>query len=314
MPVFQQHDALYRLLAKCCAPDPADRFASADELRVQLLGVLREVVSERAGDAAAAHSSPSLLFEPPVVSGDTLDWRSLPQLRGTPGDAMATTLAGMSVDNPVARLAQLAKVASPTTEVQLDYIRTALEAGRPELAERRHRRAAAATTPGSGARPGCRGWPLSAADDVTAARGYFNAVYGQVPGELAPKLALASACERSGEADLAEGFYLTCAHTDAAYVAPAAFGLARVRSARGDLDGALAALDLVPATNRGYVEARRQRAGMLAASGRGLPGLSAALASLDGVTIESARPGSARGQRPRRRTAYCGRPRGPTRA
>ena len=41
---FQRHDSFYRLLAKACAPDPADRFASVDELRVQLLGVLREVV------------------------------------------------------------------------------------------------------------------------------------------------------------------------------------------------------------------------------------------------------------------------------
>jgi serine/threonine-protein kinase PknG len=285
VPVFQKHDALYRLLAKCCAPDPADRFATVDELRVQLLGVLREIVAERAGDAAAAHSAPSLLFEPPVVSGDTLDWRSLPQLRRDAGDAMATTLAGMSVDDPVARLAQLAKVTSPTTEVRLDYIRTALEAGRRELAE-----GGIADLlrddPWEWRAAWLSGLTALDADDVTAARSYFNAVYGQVPGELAPKLALASACERSGEVDLAEGFYLTCAHTDAAYVAPAAFGLARVRSTRGDLDGALAALDLVPATNRGYVEARRQRAGMLAASGRGLPGLSAALSSLDGVTID----------------------------
>jgi serine/threonine-protein kinase PknG len=205
-----------------------------------------------------------------VVSGDTLDWRSLPQLRRDAGDPMATTLAGMSLDNPVARLDQLTKVASPTTEVQLDYVRTALEAARPELAEGGIARLLKAD-PWEWRAVWLSGLAALAADDVTAARGYFNAVYGQVPGELAPKLALASACERSGEADLAEGFYLTCARTDAAYVAPAAFGLARLRSARGDLDGALAALDLVPATNRGYIEARRQRAGMLAASGRGLP-------------------------------------------
>src|SRR4029079_10444221 len=36
-PLFQTHDSLYRLLAKACALDPADRFASVDELRVQLL-------------------------------------------------------------------------------------------------------------------------------------------------------------------------------------------------------------------------------------------------------------------------------------
>ena len=46
VPLFQRHDSLYRLLAKACASDPADRFQSADELRVQLLGVLREIVAE----------------------------------------------------------------------------------------------------------------------------------------------------------------------------------------------------------------------------------------------------------------------------
>ena len=45
--MFAAHDSLYRLVAKVCAPDPADRFASVDELRVQLLGVLREVVAEK---------------------------------------------------------------------------------------------------------------------------------------------------------------------------------------------------------------------------------------------------------------------------
>ena len=73
--------------------------------------------------------------------------------------------------------------------------------------------------------------------DFAAAQSAFNAVYGQVPGELAPKLALALACERGGEGDIAEGLYRTCASTDANYVAPAAFGMARIRAARGDVAG-----------------------------------------------------------------------------
>ena len=49
------------------------------------------------------------------------------------------------------------------------------------------------------------------AGDFGAAQSAFNAVYGQVPGELAPKLALALACEHGGEGDVAEGLYRTCA-------------------------------------------------------------------------------------------------------
>jgi serine/threonine-protein kinase PknG len=62
--------------------------------------------------------------------------------------------------------------------------------------------------------------------------------------------------------------------------------MARIRSGRGDLDGAIAALDQIPATSRAYVEARQRRGTMLAVSGRGLPVLADALASVETVTID----------------------------
>ena len=74
-------------------------------------------------------------------------------------------------------------------------------------------------------------------EDWATAKSAFNAVYQQVPGELAPKLALAIACEKGGLPEVAEGLYQTCAATDATYVAPAAFGLARVRADREDTPG-----------------------------------------------------------------------------
>ena len=101
--------------------------------------------------------------------------------------------------------------------------------------------------------------------DWEGAKASFNAVYQQVPGELAPKLALAVACERGGLPDVAEGLYATCAATDAAYVAPASFGMARVRAQRQDAAGAVAALDQVPKTSRGYPESRQLRAEVLLA-------------------------------------------------
>nr|MBA3529508.1 serine/threonine protein kinase [Propionibacteriaceae bacterium] len=80
--------------------------------------------------------------------------------------------------------------------------------------------------------------------------------------------------------------YRTCASTDANYVAPAAFGMARIRAARGDIPGAVQALDLVPSTSRGFVEARRQRATHLYESGGGLPALAEAMSSLQGVRLD----------------------------
>ena len=286
VPLFQRYDSLYRLLAKACAPDPNDRFQSADELRVQLLGVLREIVAlDRPDSGVAQHSTASVLFEVPVVSGDTLEWSELPVLKVDASDPKAAWLAGLSVTEPTARWTELAKQVAPTVEVRLAMIRAALEAGRHDLAD-----GVVQETLKADAWEWRAVWMngLSALDagNPSAARAAFNAVYGQIPGELAPKLALALSCELSGEREVAEALYLTCARTDANYTAPSAFGLARIRLGRGDVDGAVAALDLVPSTSRAFVEARRQRAGLLAGSGRGLPGLAEALDSVASVTIE----------------------------
>ena len=127
-PLFQKHDSLYRLLFKACAPDPADRFVAADELRVQLLGVLREVVAlERGG--AAEHSTSSLLFDVPMVSDDSLHWQDLPTLRADDSDPQMPWLRTVSIDDPVQRLAALESAPSKSPEVLLAQARAALEAG-----------------------------------------------------------------------------------------------------------------------------------------------------------------------------------------
>ncbi|HAM45435.1 MAG TPA: serine/threonine protein kinase, partial [Propionibacteriaceae bacterium] len=107
-----------------------------------------------------------------------------------------------------------------------------------------------------------------AAKDYGKAQSAFNAVYGELPGELAPKLALATACELGGEYDLAEVLYRICASTDAAYVTPSAFGLSRIRRQRNDLAGAMRALEMVPTTSRGYPESQRLRATTVVAAAR----------------------------------------------
>lgn len=283
-PIFRENDSLYRLLAKACSTDPNDRFQSADEMRVQLLGVLREIVARTQPDVAL-HSSASVLFGPPAVTEDALDRHLLPPLRVDPGDPMATWLASVSVTTPGELLAALDKAPARTVEVQLARARAGLDAGRRDITEE-----VVATLlredPWEWRAIWMSGLSALAGGDVRAARAAFNAVYGQVPGELAPKLALAMACENSDEPDVAESLYATCARTDANYTAPSAFGLARIRAGRGEVDGAIAALDLIPPTSRAFVAARQRRAGLLAGAGRGLPGLAEALASIETVTIE----------------------------
>jgi serine/threonine-protein kinase PknG len=285
-PLFRRYDSLYRLVAKACARDPNDRFSSADEMRVQMLGVLREIVAaDRPEQRLGAHSTSSVLFEAPVVAEDTLTWQDLPALKVDPADPMAAWLAGVSVSDPAARVEVLGGADPQTVEVRLARAQAAVEAGLTDVAQRTIGEILD-DDPWEWRAVWVSGLAALRAGDPTSARAAFNAVYGQVPGELAPKLALGLACETSGEYEVAEALYQVCVRTDANYTAPAAFGMARIRSARDDLDGALAALDLVPPTSRAFVDARRQRAALLTGSDRGLPALAAAIDSVQGVTID----------------------------
>ncbi|WP_328329114.1 serine/threonine-protein kinase PknG [Kribbella sp. NBC_00382] len=292
VPLFQQYDSVYRLLLKACAPDPADRFVSADEFRVQLLGVLREVVADKQGVKAAQHSTSSLLFGSPgdlaAGLGDQAEpWRRLPSLVTDDSDKMAGWLKTVSVPDPEQRLNLLVDAPESSAQILLEIAEAALEIGpaRYDMVDTAVSDLLAAD-PWEWRAVWMSGLVALARNDAATAQSAFNAVYGQVPGELAPKLALAVSCETSGEYDVAEGLYLTCARTDANYIAPSAFGLAAIRSTRGDLDGAVAALDLVPPTSGSYVRARRMRAGLLAGSGRGLSALAEAMSNIESVTID----------------------------
>jgi serine/threonine-protein kinase PknG len=66
--VFRRYESFYRLLVRATDPDPARRFASAQEMAEQLTGVLREVVSLQTGKA---RPSLSTLFGPELKVTDT---------------------------------------------------------------------------------------------------------------------------------------------------------------------------------------------------------------------------------------------------
>ena len=289
-PLFQEYDSLYWLIAKCCAPDPADRFTSADELRVQLLGVLREVVARRTPGTALT-SAASVLFTSPAIAGGSLDWSTLPTLRPDTSDAQHAFVTSITDPDPTQRLIALRQATSVTPEIHLARADAQLRIGAPDQAE-----AIALEMlrqdPWEWRALWIQGLAALKRMDWAGAQRAFNAVYRQVPGELAPKLALALACERGGLFDVAEGLYATCASTDATYVAVAAFGQARVRAAKGDTRGSVEALDLVPTTSRGYPESRRMRAAILLdGSGQDLTVLAQSLDSISATRMDGTERG-----------------------
>jgi serine/threonine-protein kinase PknG len=274
--IFRRYDSFYRLLLKACAPSPDDRFVSADEMRVQMLGVLREVVAQDRKTGAAQMSAASLLFEPPPAGDVQMTWEDLPALRHDTGDPHAGWLQTIASLGAAERLQALDRAPGFSAEVRLAQARAALESQSWQLLDQVVGQLLA-DDPWEWRAVWMSALGALARNDPASAQSSFNAVYGQVPGELAPKLGLALACELSGNPDIAEQMYAVCARTDAAYVPQAAFGLSRLRGARNDLDGVQQALTLVPPGSSAYPLARQHWAEALVAQPRGLGDLSASL-------------------------------------
>jgi serine/threonine-protein kinase PknG len=282
-PVFQKYDSFYRLVSKACAPNRDDRFVSADELRSQMVGVLREVVAIDRGSGAAMETVTSLLFDSPTAGNEGDDWRNLPTLRIDPHDPQTGWLQTVG-GTPEERLRLLSRPPQESTEVLLARARAALDTGRRDVVDATTAQLLTAD-PWEWRAVWLQGLAELAGKVPAAAQAAFNAVYGQVPGELAPKLALALACEQAGDDAVAEGLYVACARTDAAFVPMSAFGLARVRAARDDVDGAVAAYRLVPPESSAYAAAQASLAELLSHADRSLPDLAEAMQILDVASL-----------------------------
>lgn len=119
-------------------------------------------------------------------------------------------------------------------------------------------------------------------------------MYDALPGEAAPKLALAATAECAADLATADRYYELVWRTDRGYVG-AAFGLARVRVAAGRHTAARDALDAVPHTSSHHLTA--QLAAITAHVNGRAPGdlsaaeLLAAGARLDALTVDAERRG-----------------------
>jgi serine/threonine-protein kinase PknG len=115
----------------------------------------------------------------------------------------------------------------------------------------------------------------------------FEKVASELPGELAPLLALATANESTGQPAAAALLYDLVSATDPGY-ATAAFGLARTRQTVGNRRGAAAALHRVPAKSSSYQAAQAKLCSILSENGKtGAPSvedLMSASSALDHIT------------------------------
>ena len=254
------NESLYRFLLKATAASPDARFDSADEMAAQLTGVLRETVA-RDGAVPAMDSAVFLPERPAAGDPGRLEgaWRRLPDLRLDQADPAAAALFAAAGLEPEARHAALVGITrgqptSPEALLRLADERIGADAAEvgPILALLDK---AQALNPLDWRPDWYCGKHYLALGRGADAVDCLDRVYNELPGETAPKLALAMALEGDSRGEEAAGLYDTCSRTDPALTA-AAFGLARCRLAAGDRAGAVAALARVPDSAAQAGEAR----------------------------------------------------------
>ncbi len=273
--LFGRYEAFYEFLLKATAPNPASRFQSAEEMGEQLLGVLRQV---RAIDGKDPRPAPSLLFSGELGNAaEASTWQSLPVPAVDPFDPAAGVLATI-VTSSSEQIGALLASTPRSPEVAFRLARSFIEEGAFAEAE------AELTSPealSSGWRAAWwRGVVQLAAGRPKDAHSYFTTVISELPGELAPRLALAVSYEMAALADSSNGTmpsldavedlrraahqFEIVAATDPGF-ASASFGLSRVRTALGDRVGAVAALERIPSSSSSHAAAQIALCGVLCA-------------------------------------------------
>ncbi len=296
IPVFAEQESLYRLLLKSTARNPDDRFESADEMAEQLLGVLREIVAVTTGQPRPA---PSLVFglDPLAVeAGNEMqavqpDASYVPQSlidTNDPGaQGVAAALAIPDLQHRLAAL-QMVRAQKPRSrEARLRLASTYGELG--SIAEANKLLAEmAADDPWEWRVQWLRGRLHLATRDFDQAQKEFDQVYFDLPGELAPKLALGFAAEGAGKLELARKLYDLVSHVDDHCVS-AAFGLSRATFASSNRTEAARALARIPPSSSVYIRSRVQAAVVLVAPAKDLPNasdLTGAAAIIEGLSLD----------------------------
>lgn len=267
VPVLAKHDSLYRAILRATDPDPSHRFSSMEEMADQLTGVLHEIAA--AADSGTARPRRSNYFSPqrgvfgggrdvPVDPEDVIAALPVPVVdTSDPGAAVLATTSGTSP----AKLEHALSLArsgahegsSSSIEIPLRLVRASLEIGAPEDAS--ERLAGLETMiPGDWRLAWYRAQCALLEDEFDKAAVAFDTVLATLPGELAPKLAIAATAELRGMRQEAERHYETVWRTDRSYVS-AAFGLARQRLRAADRAGAVSALDQVPTDSAHFTAA-----------------------------------------------------------
>ncbi|ANO00865.1 Probable serine/threonine-protein kinase [Mycobacteroides abscessus subsp. bolletii] len=283
-PVLAKYDSYHRFLRRAIDPDPSARFGSADEMATQLVGVLREVVALDSGtprpgmstlfspsrstfgvDLLVAHTDvyvDGLAHPPSLTAPDIVTALQVPLL--DPTDVGAAILQATVLSQPIQTLeslkaARLGRIdadgvdLTESVELPLMEARALLDLG--DVAKANSKLDQLEDRVGTPWRlTWYRGMAALLNGDYDQATKHFTAVLDFLPGEIAPKMALAATAELAGDEKNLD-FYRTVWSTDNSVIS-AGYGLARTLAARGERAEAVRMLDNVPPTSRHFTTAR----------------------------------------------------------
>ncbi len=327
-PLFAKWESLYRFLLRATAYHRDDRFQSAEEMSEQLLGVLREISSITHGRPRA---SASRLFESDqlanlLVSGSegydstAPDWRVLPAARVHEEDPDAAFLLGLPESDPGRAATAISNALSSgqilnSDEVLLRLAWTLMEVRELQRAQVKINADSSSASmvlqevpydpqqilqqvEQSNPWEWRAGWyraihHLQMNLPEAAAEG-FSKVWTELPGETAPKMAVALAAELAGKYERSLSLYERVISSDSSYVS-AAFGLARCNWNLSNPDGVVAAYNMVPTSSAAHYDAQLAAARALVAGGPAgeptLEELSAASQTIERLQLDAAQRG-----------------------
>ncbi|CAN5285518.1 serine/threonine-protein kinase [soil metagenome] len=276
-PLFRKFDSLYRFLVKATRKEPKDRFQSADTMADQLLGILRETAAEEytrsviestnfEHEEMHLHSDSDGISLNAVPHGEKA-FRLLPALRIDLTDSAANDIARLKAvkePNRIQRLLESATSHHPDSiEARLRLADLKAQSKIFSVAENILNELEKAH-PRDWRVKWYRGKWLLMRECPVDAHKLFDIVYSEIPGEFAPKLALAICAELEHETETAHAtrtratakkLYQTVARADHTN-SPAIFGLARCLLKENNRAGAVEALRKVPPTSSHYVYAQ----------------------------------------------------------
>jgi serine/threonine-protein kinase PknG len=267
--VLAQNESLYRFLLRATHMDADARFQSADEMYEQLYGVLREIVALKTTPKpleSQVFTSDNLLNADDTEGCEKVLVRLLPTLKIDAKDIAANELLRLSsIIEPGKRfdvLFQLAdKYKETSVEARLRLADAYIGVYNYEQAEALLR-TLKAEDEFDWRVHWYMGKSLLSRKECLLAKNEFEQVYFEMPGEIAPKLAIAYCCESCGNFAEAENYYARVSMVDPNNTT-ACFGWARILNKKGDVPKAASALNAVPANHSLYAQSRIMLARLL---------------------------------------------------